>query len=39
MAPAGGDELQGVKRGIMESADMILVNKADGDLKPAAMRP
>lgn len=38
MAPAGGDELQGVKRGIMEIADMILVNKADGDLKPAAMR-
>jgi len=38
MAPAGGDELQGVKRGIMEMADMILVNKADGDLKPAAMR-
>ena len=38
MAPAGGDELQGVKRGIMEMADMILVNKADGDLKPAAVR-
>lgn len=38
MAPAGGDELQGVKRGIMESADIILVNKADGDLKPAAAR-
>lgn len=38
MAPAGGDELQGVKRGIMEMADMVLVNKADGDLKPAAMR-
>ncbi len=38
MAPAGGDELQGVKRGIMESADLILVNKADGDLKPAATR-
>lgn len=38
LAPAGGDELQGVKRGIMEIADMILVNKADGDLKPAAMR-
>ena len=38
MAPAGGDELQGVKRGIMEIADMILVNKADGDLKPAALR-
>jgi LAO/AO transport system kinase len=38
MAPAGGDELQGVKRGIMEIADIILVNKADGDLKPAAQR-
>lgn len=38
MAPAGGDELQGVKRGIMEMADLILVNKADGDLHPAAMR-
>jgi LAO/AO transport system kinase len=38
MAPAGGDELQGVKRGIMEIADLILVNKADGDLKAAATR-
>ncbi|MBD3679349.1 MAG: methylmalonyl Co-A mutase-associated GTPase MeaB [Rhodobacteraceae bacterium] len=38
LAPAGGDELQGVKRGIMEIADLILVNKADGDLKPAAVR-
>jgi LAO/AO transport system kinase len=38
LAPAGGDELQGVKRGIMEMADLILVNKADGDLKLAAMR-
>jgi len=38
MAPAGGDELQGVKRGIMEMADLILVNKADGDLLPAATR-
>ncbi len=38
LAPAGGDELQGVKRGIMEMADMILVNKADGDLKSAATR-
>ncbi len=38
LSPAGGDELQGVKRGIMEMADMILVNKADGDLKAAAMR-
>ncbi|MCB1336258.1 MAG: methylmalonyl Co-A mutase-associated GTPase MeaB [Maritimibacter sp.] len=38
IAPAGGDELQGVKRGIMEMADLILVNKADGDLKPTATR-
>ena len=38
MAPAGGDELQGVKRGIMEMADLVLVNKADGDLLPAARR-
>jgi LAO/AO transport system kinase len=30
--------LQGVKRGIMEMADLVLVNKADGDLKPAATR-
>lgn len=38
IAPAGGDELQGVKRGIMESCDLILVNKADGALKDAATR-
>ena len=38
LAPAGGDELQGVKRGIMEMADLILVNKADGALRPAALR-
>ena len=38
LAPAGGDELQGVKRGIMEMADLILINKADGDLKSAATR-
>ncbi|MGJ5619378.1 methylmalonyl Co-A mutase-associated GTPase MeaB [Sulfitobacter sp. MF3-043] len=38
LAPAGGDELQGVKRGIMEMADVIVVNKADGDLKAAASR-
>ena len=36
LAPAGGDELQGVKRGIMEIADLIVVNKADGDLKAQA---
>jgi LAO/AO transport system kinase len=38
LAPAGGDELQGVKRGIMEVADLILVNKADGDTAAAAQR-
>ena len=31
LLPAGGDELQGIKRGIMELADLVLVNKADGD--------
>ena len=36
LAPAGGDELQGVKRGIMEIADLILINKADGDLAAQA---
>lgn len=38
IAPGGGDELQGVKRGIMEMADLLLVNKADGDLAAAAGR-
>ena len=28
--PAGGDELQGMKRGIMENCDIVIVNKADG---------
>ncbi|KRZ49842.1 UDP-glucose:glycoprotein glucosyltransferase 1 [Trichinella nativa] len=32
LSPALGDELQGIKRGIMEIADLILVTKADGDL-------
>lgn len=31
MLPGAGDELQGIKRGIIEMADMILINKADGD--------
>jgi LAO/AO transport system kinase len=38
IAPAGGDELQGIKRGIVELADLVLINKADGDLEPAARR-
>jgi LAO/AO transport system kinase len=37
-APGGGDDLQGIKRGIMELADVIVVNKADGDLLSAASR-
>jgi LAO/AO transport system kinase len=36
LAPAGGDELQGIKRGIMELADLVVVTKADGDLERAA---
>jgi len=31
MLAGGGDELQGIKRGIMEMADLIVINKADGD--------
>ncbi|KAI8607118.1 ArgK protein, partial [Chytriomyces sp. MP71] len=38
VAPGGGDELQGMKKGIMELADLILVNKSDGVLEaPARM--
>jgi LAO/AO transport system kinase len=36
VAPGAGDELQGIKRGIMELADLVVVNKADGDLAAAA---
>ena len=36
--PAAGDELQGVKRGVIELADLVLVNKADGELAAAARR-
>ncbi|MFQ5635812.1 MAG: methylmalonyl Co-A mutase-associated GTPase MeaB [Gammaproteobacteria bacterium] len=38
LLPGGGDELQGIKRGIVELADMVVVNKADGDLENAAGR-
>ena len=38
LLPSGGDELQGIKRGIVELADLIVVNKADGDTKAAADR-
>ncbi|MEM7443564.1 MAG: methylmalonyl Co-A mutase-associated GTPase MeaB [Pseudomonadota bacterium] len=36
LLPGGGDELQGIKRGIMELADLVIVNKADGALAAAA---
>jgi LAO/AO transport system kinase len=38
LSPAAGDELQGIKRGVMELADGVLVHKADGDLAAAAER-
>jgi LAO/AO transport system kinase len=38
LAPGGGDELQGIKKGIVELADLVIVNKDDGDLAAAAKR-
>jgi len=38
LPPAAGDELQGIKRGIIELADLILINKADGELLDHARR-
>jgi LAO/AO transport system kinase len=38
LAPAGGDELQGIKKGIVELADLLVVTKADGDLMAIAER-
>ncbi len=38
LAPGAGDELQGIKRGIVELADLVVVNKADGELAEAAGR-
>jgi LAO/AO transport system kinase len=38
LLPAGGDDLQGIKRGVIELADLIVVNKADGDLLATARR-
>jgi len=32
LSPGGGDELQGIKRGIIELADILIVNKSDGNL-------
>jgi LAO/AO transport system kinase len=36
LAPAGGDALQGIKKGVIELADLLLVTKADGALADAA---
>ena len=38
LQPGAGDELQGLKRGVLELADALVVNKADGELKAAAER-
>ena len=38
LLPAGGDDLQGIKRGVIELADLLVVNKADGELLAAARR-
>lgn len=38
LLPGAGDELQGIKRGIIELADLVIVNKADGELAAAASR-
>ena len=38
LAPGGGDELQGIKRGIIEFADALVITKADSDLAGAAER-
>ncbi len=38
LPPAAGDELQGLKRGVVELADLVLVNKADGEFAEAAQR-
>tara|TARA_R110001599_G_scaffold353459_1_gene592380 strand:- start:74550 stop:75509 length:960 start_codon:yes stop_codon:yes gene_type:complete len=36
MLPGGGDELQGIKKGILELADALVINKADGESKNLA---
>jgi len=36
VSPGGGDELQGIKRGVVELADLVVVTKADGELAAAA---
>ena len=36
LSPAAGDELQGIKKGIMEHADLIAINKSDGEFVGSA---
>ncbi len=36
LLPGGGDDLQGIKRGVMELSDIVVINKADGDLQRQA---
>jgi LAO/AO transport system kinase len=38
LQPGAGDELQGIKKGVLELADALIVNKADGELLDAARR-
>lgn len=38
MLPGAGDELQGIKKGLLELAEIVFVNKADGDAEPRARR-
>ena len=38
LAPGGGDDLQGIKRGVMELADVVAINKADGNMTDLAQQ-
>lgn len=38
LAPANGDDLQGIKKGVVEMSDIVLINKCDGDLVASAQR-
>jgi len=38
LLPGAGDEIQGIKKGIIEMADGLVINKADGEMKNAAAR-
>lgn len=36
LSPGGGDQIQAMKKGLLEAVDMIIINKADGELKALA---